>query len=647
MRVTRATTVLLSLATLCATACRGDRDHTPPPPEPAAKPDVASAPAATPPAAAGALGNLGPLSSMLADKLDAPGPYDPPRQSKDFDAGKPHWLTLDLGGEIGELAPMSLFGGGALIELHALLQRLDRLAADANVQGLLVRFTDVGLDMATAEEVRGAFHKFKDGGRRKLVCHADTPTNAVYYLMTACDSVGVQPVGEVMIPGPMAMPLHLRGLLDKLGVIPDFVHVGAFKGAAEPLTRTEPSKEMRETLSAVVDQAYLTMQTGIAAGRNMTPETAAQRIDEALFTSEGALAAGLVDSVATYEDFRTQHTSGAPWKQVKLKDSARGGGFDMEKLQAFLGLVPPKRPTEPHIALVYALGSIIDGRGQGTLGARQQIAGRTLAAAIDNLTDDANVAAILLRVDSGGGSAMASEQIWRALQRAKEKKPIIVSMGGVAASGGYYISCGATKIFALANTLTGSIGVVGGKIAVEGMLEKVGIRTFPIGKGKRAAMWSGMTPWTEGERATVLATMEEIYQVFLGRVASGRGKSPEEIHTIAQGRVWTGAAAKERGLVDELGGLTEALAEARKLTGVSAEVPLEVYPPEPTIKDIIEGFDTGPSLIRAAAEQQLVPGLGAALGPAGLAAVHRVLAQLDGLREQPIQTALIWPVLTR
>lgn len=647
MRITRAITALFSLATLCAVACRGDHDQ-PAGPAPASeiadKPDLA---AASPAPAQGPLGNLGPLSTMLADKLDAPGPYDPPRQSPDFDPGAPHWLTLDLGGEIGELAPMSLFGGGAVIELHALLQRLDRLAEDPNVRGLLVRFTDVSLDMATAEEVRGALLAFKDGGTRKLACHADTPLNAVYYLMTACDTIGVQPVGEIIIPGPMAMPLHLRGLLDKLGVVPDFVHVGAFKGAAEPLTRTEPSKEMRETLTAIIDQAYLTMQTGIAQGRNLTPETVGQRIDDALYTGDGALTAGLVDGVATYEEFRTQHTSGAAWKQVKVKDSATRGGFDMTRLQAFLGLVPPTRPTEPHIALVYALGTIVDGRGQGTLGARQQIAGRTLAAAIDNLASDDKVAAIVLRVDSPGGSAMASEQIWRALQRAKESKPIVVSMGGVAGSGGYYIACGATRIFALANTLTGSIGVVGGKIALAGMLAKMGITTHPIGKGKRAGMWSPMTPWTEGERASVLQTMEEIYKVFVGRVATGRGKSPEDIHAIAQGRVWTGAAARDLGLVDELGGLTEALAEARKITGIAPGVALEVYPPEPTLKDILEGFDPGPSLIRTTLAAEFAPDLRAALGAAGLGAITRVFAQLDTFRAEPVQTALIWPVLVR
>ena len=635
MRFTRATTALFSLATLCALTSCGDRNPPAeqPPPGSEAKPDLATAPSP----AASPLGNLGPLGSMLADKLDAPGPHDPPRQSPDFDAAAPHWLTLNLSGEIGELAPMSLFGGGSVIELHALLQRLTNLAEDPNVSGLLVRFTDVSLDMATAEEVRGALLAFKDGGKRKLACHADTPQNAVYYLMSACDAVGVQPLGQLVIPGPMAMPVHLRGLLDKLGVVPDFVHVGAFKGAAEPLTRTEPSKEMRETLGAIIDQAYLTMQT---------LETVEQRIDDALFTGDGALTAGLVDGVATYEEFRTEQTSGAAWKQVKVKDSGGKRGFDMSKLQAFFGLVPPKRPTEPHIALVYALGSIVDGRGQGTFGARQQIAGRTLAAAIDNLAGDDKVAAIVLRVDSPGGSAMASEQIWRALQRARESKPIIVSMGGVAASGGYYISCGATRIFALANTLTGSIGVVGGKIALAGLLSKMGVATYPIGKGKRAGMWSLASSWTADERATVLQHMEEIYKVFVGRVATGRGKTPEEIHEIAQGRVWTGAAARQHGLVDELGGLTEALAAARELTGIAPEIALEVYPPEPTFKDILEGLDPGSGLIRALAAEHL-GGLRAVLGATDVTAVTAVLGQLDSFHDQPVQTALLWPLTVR
>jgi protease-4 len=639
----RAPTRLLSLATLCAAlgglACNDRAEKPADRPGQSDKSD-APAPAANP------LGNMAAMGGMFASKLDAPGPYDPPRQSPEFDPGKPHFLTLELQGEVGELAPMSLFGGGEVIELHALLQKLDRLAADANVKGLVVRFTDVALDMATAEEIRGALLGFKAEGKRKLACHADAPVNGVYYVMSACDAIGVQPIGDVMLPGPLATPLHLRGLLDRLGVVPDFVHVGAFKGAAEPLTRTEPSKEMRETLGAIVDQAYLTMQTGIAAGRGKQPAEVAAAIDTAVFTAERAREAGLVDAVATYEEFRGAQTGDLPWKQVKLKDSP-AGGFDMEKLQAFLGLVPPKRPSEPHVALVYALGSIVDGRGAGTIGARQQIAGRTLSAALDRLTDDDKVTAIVLRVDSPGGSAMASEQIWRAVQRAKAKKPVIVSMGGVAGSGGYYISCGATKIYALANTMTGSIGVVGGKLGLGPMLGKLGVSTFEIGKGKRAGMWSPFTAWDDGERKAVLAMMEEVYKVFVERVASGRDKKYDEIHAIAQGRVWTGAAARERGLVDALGGLTDALAEARQLAGVGPEVALEVYPPEPTLKDLIDGFDPGSALVRMGVSAGLLAELRATLGVAGLGEVAGALAQLDGLRDQPIQTAVYLPVLVR
>lgn len=641
MRAPRATTVLLSLATLTAVAC-GDR---PPPPNKAD--DKVEAPAAAAPAAAAnPLANIGPLGTMFASRLEEPGPYDPPKQSPEFDAGKPHWAALELSGEIGELTAMSLFGGGGVTELLPLIDRLSGLAGDANVSGLLVRFTDIGLDMATAEELRAALVAFKGDGKRKLACHADGPANAVYYVMSACDTIGIQPVGDVVLTGPAAMPMHLRGLLDKLGVIADFVHVGAFKGAAEPLTRTEPSKEMRETLGAIIDQAYLTLKTGVAEGRKLTPEAVAAKIDVALFTAENAQAEGLADVVATYEEFRDQQTAGAPWKKIKIKDGP-AGGFDIAKLQTFLGLLPPKRPSEPHVALVYAVGNIIDGRGQGVVGARQQIAGRTLAAALDNLAADDKVAAVVLRVDSGGGSAMASEQIWRAVGRVKEKKPVIVSMGGVAASGGYYISCGADKIFALPNTLTGSIGVVGGKLALGGMLDRVGIKTYAIGKGKRATMWSGMTVWTADERARVLSTMEDVYRVFLGRVAAGRSKSTDDIHAIAQGRVWTGAAAKERGLVDELGGLTAALAEARTRAGIGADVALEVYPPEPTIKDLLEGFDPGAGLVRVALGAGALTELRAALGDAGLAVVDRTLTQLDSFAREPIQTALIWPVLLR
>jgi protease-4 len=263
------------------------------------------------------------------------------------------------------------------------------------------------------------------------------------------------------------------------------------------------------------------------------------------------------------------------------------------KLARFLGAMPAERPARPHVAVVYALGNIIDGSGEGVLGARQEIAARTLVAALHALAVASDVKAVVLRIDSGGGSAQASELIWRAVAELKEKKPVVVSMSDVAASGGYYIASGATKIFAMPDTLTGSIGVVGGRIAPAGALAKVGVTTYPMGRGKHATMMTSLQPWTPEERGLIEKTMRDVYETFKARVAAGRGKTPADIETIAQGHVWVGTKAKELGLVDELGGLDAALAEAQKLAKVDAKTDIEVYPPAPTLRDVLHGFGGG------------------------------------------------------
>jgi protease-4 len=602
----------------------------------------------SPPPPASPLAAIGPLGAMMAGKLDQPGPYDAPTQSAGFKAGAPHFLVYDLHGPVDDLAPTGLLGGIGVTELRALVERLQQAAADPQVRGLVLRFSEAEFDMAGAEELRRALVAFKGAGKRALHCHSDGPVNAVYYVMTACDRIGLQPLGEVVLTGPAATPIHVRGLLDRLGVVPDFVHVGAFKGAAEPLTRREPSPEMVATLTAIVEQIHAGLVTGLVEGRGLTPEAAAAAIDTAMFSGEAAVAARLIDEVATWEEFRERGSSGA-WTRMKLKEGSGPGGFDLERLQVFVGLLPPKRPTERHVALVYAVGNIIDGRGGGLVGARREIAGRTLAAAIDNLAADDRVAAIVLRVNSGGGSAQASEQIHRSLAAAKTRKPVVVSMGHLAASGGYYISTGATKIFAEPNTLTGSIGVVGGKLALGGMLERIGVDTHSVAKGKHATMWSSMTPWTDAERAMIRTMMEEVYTVFVGRVAEGRGKTPDEVRAIAEGRVWTGVDARQRGLVDELGDLEAALAEARKLGGVADGVALEVYPPEPTLKDLLEslGQATPADFLGRAEVQAALAQIRAELGHGAAASVLAALQHALQLRETPVLTATLLPLAIR
>jgi protease-4 len=594
---------------------------------------------------AGLAGN--PFAAMLTKKLDEPGPYDPPKQSPNYDAEAPHLRVLALEGTVGEVEvfnPFALMGGGGMASLQtrSLLKKLDELAAEPKLEGLVLRVGDLGMDMARAHELRDGLLAFKGDGARKLHCHAENLNNASYYLLSACDELKMVPVGDMSIPGPVAFPIHLKGLLDKLGVQADFLHIGAFKGAAEPLTRDAPSPEMVETLEAIVEQAYNTMVAGIAEGRKKSEDEVRGWIDTGLYTSEDAAAKGLVDGTEAWEPFLARVSGERGWKKVELKDKP---WEDAMALQRFLGLAPPKRPSEPHVALVYAVGNIIDGDGAGSLGATTEIASGQLVPVLDRLAEDDKVAAVVLRIDSGGGSARASEQIWHAVERLKAKKPVVVSMAGVAASGGYYIATGATKIFADEDTLTGSIGVVGGKLVIGSALEEIGVKSYAIGKGARATMWSPMQPWTPEEREAVTSLMNQTYEAFLAHVASGRGMQRDAVHEIAQGRVWTGVAAKERGLVDELGGLEQAIATATELGKIGADVDLEVYPGEPTIKDLLGSFDQMvmaqstelPTAMSLAVEQ-----LAAGVGPHGIGWVESVRAAVGTLVS--LRGSTVWAV---
>jgi protease-4 len=549
------------------------------------------------------------LQGMLAkikDSIDKPGPYEAPEKSKDFDEAKPHFGVMKLGGAVVEREAFS-FTGGRGTELRKLVDRLRALAKDDKLSGLVLRVEPIEISFPDLIELRAAMHDFRASGK-SLRCHTEGASTATYLVLAACDTIGVAPLGEVAIPGPAAMPIHVKGLLDKLGIQADFLHVGAYKGAAEPLTRDAPSKEMEETLGAILDRRYQTTLDTIVAERKLEPGAVKALIDTALFPAEQAKAARLIDDVAPFEAFRDQHL---PWGKVEVEPDDDNKQLQsiqaMMKLARFIGAVPPERPSGAHVAVLYAIGNIVDGDDGGLLGARQEIASQTLVAALRAIAADDAVKAVVLRIDSGGGSAQASELIWHAVAQLKAKKPVIVSMSDVAASGGYYIASGATKIFALDDTLTGSIGVVGGKISPGGALAKLGVTTFPMGRGKHATMMASLSPWNDDEKALIQSTMDSVYKVFVSRVAEGRHKKPEDVQPIAQGRVWTGARAKELGLVDEIGGLDAALAEARKLAQVGPDVDLEIYPPTPTLRDVLSGFGNvqAPFGLRAGARAML------------------------------------------
>jgi protease-4 len=581
----------------------------------------------------------------IGENLKKPGPYEAPAKSSGFDPAKPHAGVLALDGAVGELTSFSWTGGlDEVTPLRKLTGRLRELAADPQLATLVLRVDDVRASLPDLAELRLALADLRARGKR-LVCHTEGASNSGYLLLTACDSIGLAPTGEIVLTGPAAMPIHLKGLLDRLGVTADFLHVGAYKGAAEPLTRDRPSKEMDETLAAILDRAYATMIDTVAAGRKLPADQVKALIDEAVFTAPRALDARLVDRIATFEAFRDEASGALPWGKLKLADDDDDAAAGMLEFARFLGALPTVRPSAPHVALVYAVGDVVDGDGDGALGARQEIASRTLVPALRVLAQDDAVKAVVLRIDSGGGSALASELIWHAVAEVKAKKPVVVSMSDVAASGGYYIACGATKIFALDDTLTGSIGVVGGKIAPGAALAKLGVTTFPRGRGRRSTMNASLDPWNADERATVQATMESIYGVFVDRVATGRNKPRAEVDAIAQGRVWTGADARRLGLVDEIGGLEAALAEARKLGGVGDDAPVEEYPAELTLRDIMHSFGAVQLPLGMGGAGEAVGAIARELSPEAAAVVERTLGQLARFRRAPVQAVAILPIV--
>lgn len=613
--------------------------------KPAEKATLDGGAASEAPAFGGGLGGLGMLSSMLSSQVDQPGPYDEKGKSDGFDDSKPHMAILEIAEPVVELRTMSLLGQSGGVELRELTDTIAKLAANDQVRHLVLRFGDAAMSFAAAEELRAEIVAFGgDDSDRAVHCYADSPANVTYMVMSACDSIGIAPVGQVTISGVAAMPIHLRGALDRLGVEADFLHIGAFKGAAEPLTRDAPSPEMVTTLEAILDQTYAVMVEAIASGRKLEPGQVKKLVDTAVFVAEDAVTAKLVDEVATFESWRDGHAGDLGWRVVELAGSEPPS---MATLMQSLGLVPRKRPSAPHVALVYAVGNVVDGKGSGPIGARSEIAPRPLVAALRALAADDAVKAVVLRVDSGGGSALASETIWQAIADVRKQKPVVMSMGSVAASGGYYIGCGADAIYASQTTLTGSIGVVGGKLAVNKGLRKLGISTHPMGRGKRALLFASLGPWSPDERAAIRDMMQKVYDAFVARVSEGRGKSVGDVHKVAQGRVWTGAAARERGLVDEIGGLSQALADARKRAGLSDDSPLEIYPPQPTILDWL-GAAGATSVSMGVTHSELAAiaaDIARVFGPRQARAVTGVLRMLGSLSESPVQTALYWPIV--
>jgi protease-4 len=483
--------------------------------------------------------------------------------------------------------------GGLLADvsphLHRLIERLDKAAGDSRVKGVVLSIESPAIGRGRAEELRAAIGRIRKAGK-PVAAHLIGGDPVHYVVASACDTVAMPPAATLEITGVRTEVTFFKAMLDKLGVDAEILQVGEFKGAGEPLTRTSMSPQLRAQYEQFVGDLYEQLVERIAADRKLPADQVRTLIDTGVFTPEAALEAKLIDAVA-YEDEVISGLAGRlkidepkiarDYAEQKMDNDFSGIGGLVKLVELLSGQKQAAAAgKDKQIAIIHLTGEIKEGKGKDDLLAGGSAGSGSVIKAIRDAAKDEKVAAIVLRIDSPGGSALASDLIWREAERTT--KPVVASLGDTAASGGYYVAVAADKIVAAPGTLTGSIGVVGGKIAVGKALETYGVHTDVVAKGRNAGWLSMQTPFTEQEREVFLATMKDVYRLFTSKVASGRKLDMETIGKLAEGRVFTGRMAKDLGLVDRLGTLDDAIDEAKKLAGLDDDEAIErVLLPEP------------------------------------------------------------------
>jgi protease-4 len=387
--------------------------------------------------------------------------------------------------------------------------------------------------------------------------------NKEYYIASACDKIYLAPPGELFINGLAADVMFFRGSLDKLGIYPDIFQIGKYKSAGDTFTRKDMSDAHREFMNSLLDDLFNRYVDEIAKSRGKTSDQVRAIIDDAPYSALKAKDAGLIDGVAYREELEKDLKTKLGYKDADALPIVKGGDYSRIEAES-LGLNEGEK-----IAIIYATGTIGSGESENSPRGNQSIGSDTLSKAIDDAREDKTIKAIVIRVDSPGGSGLASDIIWHSVVAAKEKKPVVISMSDVAASGGYYIACGANKIVAQPSTITGSIGVVAGKPVMRGFYDWIGLSNEYLLRGKNAGMFRETEKFTPEERAKFEDWIKTTYyNDFVPKVAKGREKDAAYIDSIAQGRVWTGFQGKERGLVDEFGGLDRAVEVAKDLAKI-------------------------------------------------------------------------------
>ncbi len=466
-------------------------------------------------------------------------------------------LVWQVGGSFAEERDDSFWGqvrAGGELTLTETVFALRRAAQDDRITALLMDFQGVGADWAKLDELGHAVQAFKDGGK-PVVAYMDGGSTRDYALAALADQVVLSPEANIMVLGVVAQLDFMRETLDKLGMEADFIHVGKYKSAPERMTRDEASEANREMIGAIVDDRYEDLVAGLAAARAVEADQVRAWIDRGMFDAPEALAMGLADTVMYYDDIL----------------DGRFADDDVTYLEDYVLAGHKAGHANKTVGVVYATGVIMPGSSRFDNFQGKICGSESVMDDLQAFGEDDDIDLVVLRIDSPGGSALASDLIWDAIGKVQEKKPVIVSMSGMAASGGYYIACRGDSIFADPGTLTGSIGVYAGKMNRSAMYAKIGVNREFITRGNNALLFSDEGGFTPEQRVLFEEQMGNFYERFLAKVADGRGLTRDQVHAVAQGRVWTGNQGLQHGLVDGLGGLHRALTSAKWMLGLQAD----------------------------------------------------------------------------
>jgi protease-4 len=476
-------------------------------------------------------------------------------------------LSLRVAGSLPDYVPddplRRLFGSTDQ-SLSNLILQFKKAKVDDRIKVIILDIKMSGAGWGKSEEIRDAIADFRSSGK-PVYAYLEYGMNKEYYIASACDKIYVAPPGELFINGLAADVMFFRGSLDKLGIYPDIYQIGKYKSAGDTFTQKSMTEAHKEFMNSLVDDLFNRFVEATAKARGKSVADMQAIIDNAPYDAKSAKDAGLIDGANYRDDVLKELKKRLGYKETDDLHLVRGSQY-REVDQESLGLNKGER-----IAIVYATGDISSGKSENSPSGSQSIGSDTLAKAVKDAAADKTIKAIVIRVDSPGGSGLASDIIWHAVDEARQKKPVVISMGDVAASGGYYISAPASKIVAEPSTITGSIGVVAGKPVVKGLYDWLGITNEYVMRGKNAGMFRETEKFNDDERKKFEAWINTTYQDFIGKVAKGRNMGVDDVDKIGQGRVWTGAQGKNNKLVDEYGGLDRAVEIAKELAKIPAD----------------------------------------------------------------------------